>query len=140
MLLLEIPDVSGLANLGAVAVIAVFAVREFFAYLSKKSNGNGKHDTVGVKIDLGPITAKLDQLIRASESSPNMAGAKSSDWWELTFSRIIKQCLDDHENRINRPIIEEAAESRQEILQALKSLERQIALAVAEISRQVRDK
>lgn len=117
-------DIPGLANLGAVAVIAVFAVREFFAYLSKKSNGNGKPS---------PPSS-------GSDSIANAAGLKSSDWWELTFARIVKQCLDDHQARIARPLNEEAAQMRQEILDAIKQLERRVSEAVAEMHRQNRDR
>lgn len=128
----QLPD---LANLSAVAIIAIFAVREFFAYLSKKSNGHAN----GQKIDLGEVNQKLDYLCKVAEPSPNAAGEKSSDWWELAFARIVKQCLDDHESKVRRPSAEEATKMRQEILDELQSIERKIALAVAEVSRQIRD-
>ena len=126
---MDVPDV---ANLGAAAVIAVFAIKEFFTYLNKKSNGNGASGVL--KLDLGPLDRKLDTLLKSSE------GARNSDWWELTLARIFKQCMDDHENRIRRPVIEEAAQSRSEIIEGQKQLERQIALAVAELSRQIRER
>lgn len=97
-------DIPALANLGAVAIIALFAVREFFVYLAKKPNSHAK--IVGP-----PIKPVLD----SSDSIANAAGLKSAEWWELTFARIVKQCLDDHQNKINRPVTEEAAHSRQEI-------------------------
>lgn len=127
-------DIPGLANLGAVAVIAIFAVREFFSYLNKKQGGNG-NGTSHFKVDLGPLHQKLDQLLKVDS-----AGQKTSDWWELTFARIVKQCLSEYESKISRPITEEAAESRQEILEALKALERRVAEAVAEINRHNRDR
>ena len=146
----QLPDI---ANLGAVAVIAIFAVKEFFAWLTKKSNGNG--NTNGHKVDLAPVNQKLDYLCKVAESSPNAAGQKSSDWWELAFARIVeavvtrilqtcippivKQCLDEHENKVNRPSMEEATKMRQELLDGQKSLERQIAMVVAEVGRQNRD-
>lgn len=132
-LLADLPD---LANLGAVAVIAVFAVKEFFAYLSKKSNGSGGSNGPSViKVDLGPLHQKLDALLKA-----DAAGQKTSDWWELTFARIFKQCLMEHENQVRRAGEEEATEMRQHMLDGLKQIERQIALGIAEVSRQIRDK
>lgn len=131
MLLLEIPDTSGLANLGAVAVIAVFAVKEFFTYLKgKQSSGTNGNGSSVIKIDLGPLHHKLDQLLKT-----DAAGQKTAEWWELTFARIFKQCLDDHENKISRPINEDAAQSRQEIIEALRQLERRMSEAITEIHR-----
>lgn len=127
-----LPDI---ANLGAVAIIAIFAVKEFFSWLTKKSNGNGN----GHKVDLAPLHQKLDYLVKVAEGSPGAAGQKSSDWWELTFARITKQCLDDHESKVRRPSAEEATKMRQEILEGLTTLERQVAMAIAEINRQNRE-
>lgn len=136
MAFFDASDFANISNYGAVVVVAVFMVKEFFGYLreSKKvGNGNGNGSSV-IKLDLGPLHQKLDQLLKS-----DVAGQKSSEWWELTFARIVKQCLDEHENRINRPIIEDAAQSRQELLEGQKALERQVAMAVAELSRQIRD-
>lgn len=123
---MQSPDIANFVNLGALALIAAFAVKEFFAYLNKKgSNGGSANGSSVIKVDLGPLHQKLDQLIRTSEST---AGAKSSDWWELAFARIVRQCLEDYDSRRS----DELEETR-------KALERAIAMAVAEISRQIRD-
>lgn len=128
----QIPDI---ANLSAIAIIAIFAVKEFFAYLSgKKANGSN-----GQKIDLSAVNQKLDYLCKVAESPPNTAGQKTPEWWELAFARIVKQCLDDHETRIRRPAAEEATEMRQEILVAQKETQRQLTIAVTEILRTMRD-
>ena len=42
-------------NLGALAVIFLFFLKEFFAYLKAKKNGNGNY-----KIELASINKKLD--------------------------------------------------------------------------------
>jgi hypothetical protein len=113
------PEVKDLANLGALALVAMLAVKWFFEYLGKKPD---KSDTLSLKNGNGK------------------AGEKSAEWWELAVARIVRQCLDDHENRVRRPASLEAEESRQQILERLRQLERQMALAVAEITRQIRDR
>jgi hypothetical protein len=113
-------EVSQYANLGALAIVAVFAVTKFFEYLGKKP-------------------AELPS-IKPDSTNGGAAGLKTAEWWELTFARIVKQCLDDHENKVRRLITNEASEERQQMLESLKALERQISLAVAELSRQIRDK
>ena len=118
------PELKDLANLGALALVAVLAVKWFFEYLGKKSDA-AKADP--------PLT------IKPSSGGNGKAGEKSAEWWELTFARIIRQCLDDHENK-RRPETKEAEETRQQILDRLQQLERQVALAMAELSRQIRDR
>lgn len=135
MAFFDAPDFANISNYGAVVIVAVFMVKEFFGYLREsKKSGNGNGSSV-IKLDLGPLHQKLDQLLKT-----DAAGQKTSEWWELTFSRIVRQCLDDHENKINRPIIEEAAQSRQEMLEMLKQLDRRMSEAITEMHRQNRDR
>ena len=47
-------NLSQYANLGAVAIIFIFFLREFFAYLKVKKNGNGNY-----KAELASINLKL---------------------------------------------------------------------------------
>ena len=134
--LFDAPNLTSISNYGAVVVVAVFMVKEFFAYLREsKKTGNGSNGYGVVKLDLGPLHQKLDQLLKVDS-----AGQKTSEWWELTFARIFKQCLDDHENKINRPVTEEAAQMRQDILEALKSLDRKLSEAIVEMHRQNRNR
>lgn len=121
---MQTPDPTNLTQLGAVALIAILLIKEIFSYLREtKKTGNGNGSSV-IKVDLGPLHQKLDQLLKV-----DAAGQKTSDWWELTFARIVRQCLEDFDAR------------RQDNLEEVKKqLERQISLAVAEISRQLRDR
>ncbi len=116
------PEVKDLSNLGALALVFVLCAKWFFEYLSRKSES--KPELPSIKTNGGN----------------GRAGEKSSEWWELTFARIIRQCLEDHESKVRRPELKEADETRQEILDRIQQLERQLAIAVAEISRQVRDR
>lgn len=122
---MQSPDIANFVNLGALALIAAFAVKEFFAYLNKKGSNGSTNGSSVIKVDLGPLHQKLDTLIKLNEST---SGAKQPEYWELTFARIVKQCLEDFDGHQNN-----------ELEETRKALERAIAMAVAEISRQIRD-
>lgn len=118
------PDID-FSSWSPVAVIAVLAIREFFGYLKEREKSARLPPPLPIKAD-------------DNGGKKDAAGLKSAEWWELTFARIVKQCLDDHENRIRHPANEEAQRSREEILTNLRTMERQLGLAVAEIVREIR--
>lgn len=68
------------------------------------------------------------------------SGSRPVEYWELTFARIVKQQLDEHEHKVRRPERAEAAQMRQDLMAELKHVERQIALAVVELSRIFRER
>jgi hypothetical protein len=68
------------------------------------------------------------------------SGSRPVEYWELVFARIVKEQLNEHEQKVRKPASEEAALIRQEMLEAMKKLERQLALGIVEITRQIRDR
>lgn len=79
------------------------------------------------------------------------SGEKPPSFWELTFQRIVRDCLKDHDEKVRRPDINEATEERKHLLHAVKAIEHKIqdcdtqsekrlSRVVVEITRIVREK
>lgn len=90
---------------------------------------------------IGLIIERAFQHLSTEKRPRNgAAGQKAPEYWELKIGQIVKQCLVDHENRITRPEMEQAAEMREEILKAVQDLDASIARGLAEIIREGRQK
>ena len=75
-------------NLGAVAIIFLFFLKEFFSYLKTKKNGNGNY-----KLELEQINHKLDNHL--TEVNGKIADIEREMTGQSIDIKIIKNCLND---------------------------------------------
>jgi len=75
-------------NLGAVAIIFIFFLKEFFAYLKTKKNGNGNY-----KLELEQINNKLGNHL--TEVNGKIADIERTMTDQSTDIKIIKNSLED---------------------------------------------
>ena len=75
-------------NLGAVAIIFIFFLKEFFSYLKTKKNGNGNY-----KAELEKINNKLGNHL--TDVNGKIGDINRTMANQSTDIKIIKNCLND---------------------------------------------
>jgi len=125
-----------LTQIGIGGALALLIIERVFSFVQKFSGGKPTNEP--------------------QHGTNGKSGNQPISFWERTFERasyesscravrehvpgIMRDCLKDHDEKVRRPDLEEAAQERRDLLRQIEDLKRQVANGIAEIARQVRDR